>query len=341
MKLREIVKIVNGKLYGNGDIEIIGPMDIDRAQEGHITYLMPPIKKGLVCNASAVIVSKPIDIEIAQIVVKNPKAAFALLLEYFYPKRHPFSGISKRSEIAEDAIIGKGVCIAPFSVISKGVSIGERTVIYPGVFIGEGVRIGQDCVIYSNVCIMEKCHIGHRVIIHAGAVIGADGFGFVFEEGRHRKIPQIGNVEIGDDVEIGANCTIDRATFGSTVIGSGVKIDNLVQIGHNVTIGDNSIIVAQVGIGGSSKIGEGVILAGQAGVSDHTEIDSGTIIGAQSGVTGRLRKNIYIGTPGRPYKTVIRAYETFPELPELKKRLERLEGFVNIGVKQVKDLKGS
>ncbi len=337
MKLGEIVKIVKGELHGDGDIEILGPMDIERAQEGHITYLTPPIKRGFVCNASAVLVAKPIDIDTSQIVVKNPKAAFAILLEHFYPKRHPFSGISKKADIAEEAVIGKGVCIGQFAVISKGAVIGDRTVVYPGVFIGEDVRIGQDCVIYSNVSIVERSQIGHRVIIHSGAVIGADGFGFVFDEGVHRKIPQIGNVEIGDDVEIGANTTIDRATFGSTVIGSGVKIDNLVQIGHNVTIGSNSIIVAQVGVGGSSKIGEGVILAGQAGVSDHTEIEAGSVIGAQSGVTGRLKKNIYVGTPGRPYKGVIKAYEVFPELPDLKKRLERLEGLIDIGVKQVKD----
>lgn len=328
MKLKEIAEILKGELYGDGDIEIVGVSDIANAGKGQICYVLAPLKKNFCCKASALIVNKPIDLSIPQIVVKNPKYAFATLLTLFYPKRHPFSGISKRAEIAEDVVLGEGVSVGAFAVICSGVKIGANSVLYPNVFVGSNVKIGKDCIIYNNVSIMENSIIGDRVIIHPGAVIGADGFGYVSEAGAHKKIPQVGNVQIGDDVEIGANTTIDRATIGTTKVGRGAKIDNLVQIGHNVTIGDNTIIIAQVGIGGSSAIGESVILAGQAGVSDHTTIEAGSVIGAQSGVTGRLSKNVYIGTPARPYRQVARAYEILHILPELKERIERLEDLV-------------
>ncbi len=340
MKLREIAHLLQGELVGDGEIDIVAPMDIERAGTGHITYLNLPIKKGVSCNASAVIVNKRLDIPNAQILVDNPKAAFAIALGVFYPKRHPYTGVSQRADIGEEVLLGEGVTIGPFAVIGRGSQIGARTVIYPGVYIGSNVKIGEDCILYSNVNVMDDCVIGNRVVLHAGAVIGADGFGFVFDKGRHLKIPQVGNVEIQEDVEVGANTTIDRATLGTTTIGKGTKIDNLVQIGHNVSIGANSIIVAQAGIGGSSKIGQSVIIAGQAGVSDHCEIESGSVIGAQAGVTGRLQKNIYVGTPGKPYKKVIKAYDLFPILPELKHRIEKLEGLVSDGVPS-EDIKDS
>lgn len=329
MKLKEIAEILKGELYGDGDIEIFGVSDVANAGHGQICYVTSPSKKDLRCKASALIVNKQVDLSIPQIVVKNPKYAFATLLALFYPKRHPFSGISKRAEIAEDVVLGEGVSVGAFAVISSGVKIGANSVLYPNVFVGSNVTIGRDCIIYSNVSIMEDSIIGDRVVIHPGAVVGSDGFGFVTEDGAHKKIPQVGNVAIGDDVEIGANTTIDRATIGTTKVGRGTKIDNLVQIGHNVTIGENTIIVAQVGIGGSSVIGNSVILAGQAGVSDHATIEAGSIIGAKSGVTGRLSKDIYIGTPARPFRQVSRAYENLHILPELKDRIERLERLVD------------
>jgi UDP-3-O-[3-hydroxymyristoyl] glucosamine N-acyltransferase len=220
---------------------------------------------------------------------------------------------------------GKEVSIHPFAYISDNVTIGRDTIIYPGVFIGEGTVIGDGCTIYANVTIREKVTVGNRVIIHSGSVIGSDGFGYVWEEGRHYKIPQVGGVIIGEDVEIGANVTIDRATTGNTIIGRGTKIDNLVQIAHNVTIGERSIIVAQVGIAGSSEIGNFVTLAGQVGIPDHVKIADGCIIGAQAGVMGNLSKGIYLGSPAMPHRDWLRSTALFSKLPELNRRIKELE----------------
>ncbi|MCX8026502.1 MAG: UDP-3-O-(3-hydroxymyristoyl)glucosamine N-acyltransferase [Thermodesulfovibrionales bacterium] len=325
MRLSEIAQFLKAELIGDANLEIISPAGIEEAVEGNITYLSENTGKNIKTNASAVITNKALEIKNAQLIVKNPKSAFADVLGLFYPTKHPFKGISKKANVSKKASLGKGVCIDAFVHISDDVIVDENTVIYAGCCIGRGVKIGKGCIIYNNVTIRDNCEIGDRVIIHPGVVIGADGFGFVLDAGIHKKIPQVGNVVIGDDVEIGANTTIDRATIGSTVIGSGSKIDNLVQIGHNVKIGKNVIIVAQVGIGGSSVIGDNVILAGQSGISDHTHIESNTVIGAQSGVTGKITKNVYLGTPGKPYREFLKSYNLFMKLPEVKHQLDSLE----------------
>ncbi len=234
-------------------------------------------------------------------------------------------GISENAFISEEAEIAPNVTIYDFAYVSGKVRIGQGSVIFPGVFIGEACDIGEECTIYPNVTIRENTVIGNRVIIHPNSVIGADGFGYVFEEGRHYKIPQVGNVLIEDDVEIGAGVTIDRATTGSTVIGKGTKIDNMVQIGHNVRVGSNVILVAQVGIGGSSSIGDNVVLGGQAGVADHTVIDAGTMVAAKSGVMGEVKRGVYGGVPMIPHRDWLKATALFARLPELKKRIEALE----------------
>lgn len=329
MRLSEIAYFLKGELFGDGDIEIVSPASLQEAGAGNITYLSE--KKGNLfkSDASAIITSRLLDIANAQIVVKNPKSAFADVLRLFNPIKHPFEGISKNAIISPSAVLGKGVGIDSLVHIEDNVSIDDGTVVYSGCCIGRDVRIGKDCIIYNNVVIRDNCKVGDRVIIHPGVVIGSDGFGFISDGGIHKKIPQVGNVVIADDVEIGANTTIDRATIGSTIIGAGTKIDNLVQIGHNVRVGKNVIIVAQVGIGGSTVIGDNVILAGQAGISDHTEIEPYTVIGAQSGVTGRITKNIYLGTPGKPYREYLKAYNIFHKLPDLKNQLDNLEDKLN------------
>lgn len=329
MKLSEIASLFNAKIEGDDEIEILGVKGLEDAQEGDITYITSSkyAQVAKSSKASAFIVKEKIsDLNRPQLIVENPQFVFAKLLEIFYVKPHPFKGVSEKSIIASTAQIGKNVTVYPFVYIDEGVTIGDNTVIYPFTFIGEGTSIGCDCVIYPNVTVRERVKIGNRVIIHAGTQIGCDGFGYIFYEGKHHKIPQIGGVIIEDDVEIGACVTIDRATTGNTVIGQGTKIDNLVQIAHNVKIGKNVIIVAQVGIAGSSKIGDGCILAGQVGIADHVEIEAGTIITAQSGVMpGKVQKGVFSGTPIMPHREWLKANAIFQKLPELYKKIKELE----------------
>lgn len=328
MKLREIAEKISGEIKGDPDIEINGVAGITDAVEGDITFLSDNryLKDCLSSKASCIIVREFIeDIKKTQIKVKNPYYAFAVLLEFFHPREREKEGISPLSYVSERARLGKGVTIYPFVYVSDDAQIGDDTVIYPFVFIGKGSSIGSSCLVYSNVTIREGIRIGDRVIIHAGAIIGSDGFGYVFEGGRHYKIPQIGGVLIEDDAEIGANVTIDRATTGNTIIGKGTKIDNLVQIGHNVRVGENTVIVAQVGIGGSAIIGNRVMLGGQAGVSDHAIIEDGTMVGAQSGVMGHLKQGIYSGTPVIQHRDWLKASALFARLPEIMKRIKEIE----------------
>ncbi|NWF76056.1 MAG: UDP-3-O-(3-hydroxymyristoyl)glucosamine N-acyltransferase [Nitrospirae bacterium] len=328
MKLKELASLINGEILGDNNIEINGVSGIQEAQEGHITFIasksyLKYLKK---CKASCVIVKEPLtDIHITQLKVSNPHLAFAKLLELFYVKKQRPSGISEEAIVSEKAKINKDVTIYPFVYISDGVSIGKGTIVYPHVYIGENTKIGEDCLIYSNVTLREGVKIGNRVIIHSSSVIGSDGFGYVFDQGTYHKIPQVGGVIIEDDVEIGSNVSIDRATTGNTIIGRGTKIDNLAQIAHNVKIGRNSIIIAQVGIGGSTEIGDSVTIGGQVGISDHAKIDSGTMIAAQSGVMGHISKGIYSGTPVLPHKDWLKSSVIIAKLPELYKIIKKLE----------------
>jgi len=328
MVLRDFSNIVNGTIIGDPDTKIEGVAGIKDAKKGDITFIasgkhMQDLRAS---KASCVIVKEPFDgIDIPQLKVTNPHYAFAKAIECFYPAQAWKPGVSSMASISEQVGMGRGVTIGPFAHIAADVSIGDETAILAGVYIGEGAKIGNGCIIYPNVTVREKVSIGDRVIIHSGAVIGSDGFGYVFENGSHYKTPQVGGVIIEDDVEIGSNVSIDRATLGNTVIGKGTKIDNLVQIAHNVKIGENSLIIAQVGIAGSSEIGSFVILAGQAGVADHASIDSGTILTAQSGISGRVAKGTYSGYPAIPHGTWLRAQAAFAKLPEMSKKIRELE----------------
>lgn len=328
MKLKEIAAMTGGQVVGDPDVEILGVAGIRDAGEGDATFLSDErlMKECAMSRASCVIVGRPLaEIDKPQIVVKNPYYAFAQLLEHFYVSPVQPAGISDMAFISEKARLGKDVSIHPFAYISDGVVIGDNTVIHTGVFIGKDCVIGARCVLYPNVTIREKVTIGERVLIHPGSVIGSDGFGYVFEGGRHYKIPQVGGIVIGDDVEIGANVTVDRATTGNTVIGKGTKIDNLVQIAHNVKIGENSIIVAQVAIGGSAEIGSHVMIGGQVAVADHATIDDGAMIGGKSGIMGHVKKGIYSGSPAIPHRDWLKASALFARLPELNKRIKELE----------------
>jgi UDP-3-O-[3-hydroxymyristoyl] glucosamine N-acyltransferase len=333
MKLKDVALFLNGEISGDQDIEILGVAGISEAKGGDITFLSDArlAKECSGSEASAVVVRKVIpDLGKPQVVVRNPQYAFAKLLEHFYVRPPGFEGISELAFVSKTALVAKEVSIYPLAYVSDDAVIKEGTVIFPGVFIGSGAVIGERCVVYPNVTVREKVVIGSGVIIHPGAVIGSDGFGYVFEEGRHYKIPQVGGVIIGDDVEIGSNVSIDRATTGYTVIGKGTKIDNLVQIAHNVQVGENSVIAAQTGIAGSSRVGSLVALAGQVGVADHVKIGDGCRIGAQSGVMADISDGVYSGYPAMHHRDWLRSAALYAKLPELSKRIKQLEEKIEI-----------
>lgn len=330
MKLRELRDLIGGEILGDPEIDITGVSGIKEARHGDITMLADRrhLRDIGSINASAIIMREEIQgLKANMLIVDNPYLAFARALEVFYGKSFKSLGVSGEAIIGTDVSLGADVTVYPMTYISNRVRLGDRVTIFPLVYIGEDVSIGDETIIYPAVTIREGVKIGRRVIVHSGTVIGSDGFGYVQEGERHYKIPQVGGVIIGDDVEIGANVTIDRATTGNTIIGPGTKIDNLVQIAHNVKIGKNCIIVAQVAIGGSVEIGDGVVLAGQVGVRDHVKIGDRVMVGAQSGVGSDIPEGqAFSGTPAIPHKEWLRAQGIYAKLPEIIKRLRRLEG---------------
>ncbi len=328
--LREIAALVKGEVCGDPDIVIQGAKGIREAREGDVTFLSNRRYVSLLneTQASAVLVSRDVTEAGRPIVrVKDPSLAFIEVVHLFTPSeiRHP-KGIHKSAVIAKTAKLAKGVAVGACAVIEDGAVIGEDTVIYGGCHIGHDARIGRECLIYPNVSIRERVTIGARVFIQSGAVIGSEGFGYVEVDGAHKLIPQVGTVVVEDDVEIGANVTIDRARFDRTLIGRGTKIDNLVQIGHNVVIGENSIIVAQAGIGGSTHIGKDVTIAGQAGLVGHIEIGDGAICAAQAGVISSVAERTMVsGYPARPHNETMKVYAAARRLPQLLKEVAGLK----------------
>ena len=319
---------VQGRVKGDGSVLISGVAGIEDAKGGDITFVsnekfLPMLKK---TKASAAIVSQDIvDISLPLLIVSNPLLTMAKILTLFTPKASLSTGISDKAWVSPSAKLGREVTVFPFVYVGDEVRINSRVTIYPGVYIGAQTKIGEDTTLYPNVTIYPRCIVGKRVIVHAGTVIGADGFGFVKDGEENYKIPQEGIVEIEDDVEIGANCCLDRATFGKTIVRRGVKIDNLVQIAHNVRVGEDSIIVAQVGISGSTKVGKNVTLAGQVGLVDHIEIGDNVIVGAQSGVTKNVPANqVVLGSPHLPHRQFLRVASVWIKLPELKSKLDML-----------------
>lgn len=311
--------------------EISGLASLDDANPGDLAFFGNPkyIKALRKSRATAVLVPHGFGEEISpvRIWVDDPGVAFSVLLPTFVPKAIVHSaGIHSTAVVDSGAVIGEGVSIGPHVVVEAGAKIGARSVIGANSYIGHGVQIGEDCHIYPNVTIRERCTLADRVILHAGVVIGADGFGYEFREGRHQKIPQTGIVQIEEDVEIGANSTVDRARFGRTWIRKGTKIDNLVQIAHNVTIGENSILCAQVGISGSTRAGNFVTIAGKAGINGHIEIGDGAIITAMSGVSKSvLPKEVISGAPARTMKEYKVTQALIRKLGKLFERVKELE----------------
>jgi UDP-3-O-[3-hydroxymyristoyl] glucosamine N-acyltransferase len=261
-----------------------------------------------------------------QIIVPQPDLAMIQLLELFYPSKEYPPGISAEAHVADSAATNDRVTVFPGAYIGEGSILHAGVVIHPGVVVGDYCEIGVDTIIYPNVTIYDGCRIGERCLIHAGTVIGSDGYAFTWDDRQHRKIPQVGIVEIGNDVEIGANNTIDRAALTVTRIADGVKTDNLVHVAHNVQIGENSLLVAQVGIAGSTVVGKNVIVAGQAGVTGHITIGDGAIIGPQTGVSRNIAPGeIVSGSPQMSHRDFLKTASIFPRLPEMRKKLRDLE----------------
>lgn len=329
LSLVRIAEVVEGEIKGdrNKYIRGVAPFDAAKGEEITLAGNAKFLKRIHETDAGAIIVPRDFQAPAKNIIrVDNPQLAFAMVLNLFYPPSKPEPGINSKAYIGKEFICGQEVSIAPFAVIGDNVTLGHRVILHPNVVIGDNVVIGNDVKIYPNVTILERCRIGSRVIIHAGTVIGSDGFGFAPDGEKYYKIPHIGIVQIDDNVEIGAGNTIDRATFGKTWIKSGVKTDNLVHIAHNVTVGENSVLVAQVVIGGSVSIGKNAILAGQAAIADHLILGDDVTVVGQSGVAKSVPSGETVsGSPAIPHRLWLRVQKILPRLPELKKKLEEIE----------------
>lgn len=331
--LSQIAKEVGGAVEGNPLAEINTVCKIEDGHSGGLSFLSNPKYTPYIytTKATAVIVDKAFvpeqKLETSLIRVDDAYQAFAKLLAFYNAHTMPAPGISSLAFIAPNAEIGKNVYIGEFAVISSGCKIEDGVMIFPQCFIGANTSVGSNTVLYPGVKIYSDNQIGKSCVIHAGAVIGADGFGFAPNNGVYSKVPQTGNVILEDNVEIGANTCIDKATLGSTIISQGVKLDNLIQIGHNVIVGKNTVMAAQVGIAGSTKIGENCMFGGQVGVTGHSQVASNVMLGAQSGVPGSIRKegSILMGTPPIPIETFRRSAVHFKNFDKLVKRLEELE----------------
>ncbi|MBE9528323.1 MAG: UDP-3-O-(3-hydroxymyristoyl)glucosamine N-acyltransferase [Proteobacteria bacterium] len=349
LSINTLSEIVGGRVGTEYDVEhddrnydddaaVTGAAPVVSATAGDATFIADARSmKSLATTRATVVILRERDItketatgEAALIFVENPHLAMAKAMEVLRPTAHPAPGIAPGATIHDSTTIGADVSIGANAVIEEGARIGDRTVIYPGVYIGHDVEIGPECVLYPNISIMDRSVLGARVIIHAGTVVGSDGFGYAKDGVKYHKIPQTGIVRIADDVEIGASVTIDRAMLGETTIGRGTKIDNLVQIAHNVQIGEDTIIVAQVGIAGSSTVGARVQLGGQVGVVGHVSISDDILIGARGVVTNNLTKpGAYSGFPAINHGDWLRATTISQKLPELRKRVRELEQKIN------------
>ena len=329
MTLGELAQRLGAELRGDSHLRISGVAALEDATETEISFVVSPKYTRLAKQtaAGALIVPPGMeDLERPLLVSTNPYLAIAQALALFNERPRAALGVSPKAHLGDGVRLGPGVSIHPLAYVGEEAIIGDRVTLHGGAYVGAGVKIGDDTLIHPNVTILDRCIVGKRVIIHSGTVVGSDGFGFAQDGGRHVKIPQTGIVRIDDDVEIGANCAIDRATLGMTWIQRGAKIDNLVQVAHNVVVGEDSVIVAQVGISGSTRIGKGVVLAGQVGVVGHLEIGDGVRVGAQAGVTKSIGAGQEVlGSPAVAYREFVRTSGMISRLPDLRKKVMELE----------------
>lgn len=333
----QIAMLINGKVEGDGQAMVASFGKIEEANEGELTFLANPKYEEFLYSTKASVVLINDGFELRQPVaatlirVSDAYTAFATLLsKYQEIIQQQLSGVQEPNYIAKTATYGEHVFIGAFAYLGEKVKIGNNTKIYPNAYIGDDVTIGDNCIIHPGVKIYHDCKLGNHIIIHAGTVVGSDGFGFAPQaDGSFKKIPQIGNVVIEDNVEIGANATIDRATIGSTLIKAGAKLDNLIQIGHNVEIGHSTVIAAQAGVSGSTKIGNGVLIGGQAGIVGHIQLGDGSKVNAQSGVSKSIEAGKAVtGSPAHDYTSALRSQAVSRKLPELEKRVKELEALV-------------
>jgi len=333
----QIALLINGKIDGDANASVNSFGRIEEAKPGQLAFLANLKYEDYLYStqASVVIINESLQLKqnVSPTLVRVPDAytAFATLLsKYQEMVTQQMNGVQQPSYIAKTASYGENVFVGAFAYLSENVRVGSNTKIFPGVFLGESVKIGNGTIIHPGVKIYKECIIGDHVTIHAGTVIGSDGFGFAPQaDGTFKKVPQIGNVVIENDVEIGANTTIDRATIGSTIIKAGAKLDNLIQVAHNVEIGNGTVIAAQAGISGSTKIGKGAMIGGQAGVVGHLQIGDGAKINAQSGVSKSIDAGKAVtGSPAHDYTAALRSQAIIRHLPELEKRVKELEALV-------------
>lgn len=329
LPVRKIAELVGGEVVGDGDFIIRGVAPFENACPDDITFAASASYKKRVddTQAAAVIVTHEVcESKKILVRVKNPSLALAKISTLFHPVSRPVVGISQDAHVGNNLKCGIDISVYPGVFIGDDVTLGDRVTLHPGVVIDNNVVAGDDVVVYPNVSILERCEIGNRVVIHAGSVIGSDGFGFASDGDRYHKIPQTGIVRIDDDVEIGACNTIDRATFGRTWIKRGVKTDNLVHVAHNVVVGEDTVLVAQVGISGSVTIGNHTILAGQTGVAGHITIGNRVTAGARTGIIKSIQDGrIISGYPAVDHRLWLKASSVVPKLPDMKKKLKELE----------------
>lgn len=332
IKAKEIAKFAGGELVGNGEVLISGISGVNEAREGDLAFVLHAKAAELIrsTKASCLVVPKDLTGGFDKPIIKvdNPSIAFSKIIGLLMPGRIPHpKGIHATAVVSKSAHIGKNVGLGPYVVVEEGAVIGDNTAIYPFCYIGKNSSIGNDCIIYPNVIIREEITIGNRVIIHPGSVIGSDGFGYdIQKDGTQLKIPQLGTVVIEDDVELGACVTVDRARFNKTVIGHGSKIDNLVQIAHNVIIGPDCVVAAQSGISGSTEIGRNAMFGGQVGVSDHVKLGDFVVAGAKTGIHKSYpSKTVLFGYPSKPIDKAREQIAAIGLLPKLFERVRALE----------------
>jgi UDP-3-O-[3-hydroxymyristoyl] glucosamine N-acyltransferase len=332
VRASELARAAGGRAEGDGDPEVAGVAPLDRAGPADLSFLAHP-KYAVYLPASragVILVSEELSGQVPadrpRIVAGNVHRALAAILPILHPEAAPEAGIHPSAEVHPDAVVGPEVRIEAYAVVGAGARVGERVRVGAHTVVGPGCELAADVQLHPHVTLYRGTRVGARTIVHSGARLGVDGFGYVWSEGGHRKVPQVGGCTIGEDVEIGANTTIDRGSIGQTEIGDGVKIDNLVHIGHNVRIGAHTIIISQVGISGSTTIGRGVTLAGQAGLPGHIHIGDGATVAAQAGVFGDVPAGaVYSGYPARPHREALRAQAGLFRLPRLMERLRAVE----------------